>query len=77
MGRYYEDCGEGYGYRNGDYADYRLEAKAEGKQLIVSLHQTAGQRQCPIRWLRIGQLVGGKVIYSPWQQGQQAIAKLR
>lgn len=77
MGRYYEDCGEGYGYRNGDYADYRLEAKAEGKQLIVFLHQTAGERQCPIRWLRIGQLVGGKVIYSPWQQGQQAIAKLR
>lgn len=76
-GRLYEDAGDGFGYRNGDYADYELQAKAEGKMLTVSLQQNAGRREHPVRWLRIGQLVKGKVVYSPWQKGTTAIVKLK
>ena len=76
-GRLYEDAGEGFGYRHGDYADYEVQAKAEGKVLTVSLEQKAGRREHPVRWLRIGQLTGGKVVYSPWQKGTSATAKLK
>ncbi|MBQ9668082.1 MAG: DUF5110 domain-containing protein [Prevotella sp.] len=76
-GQLYEDAGEGFGYRSGDYACYRLDARADGKELRLTVSQTAGQRTRDTRWLRIGQLVGGKVYYSPWQKGTSAVAKLR
>ncbi|MBQ3630656.1 MAG: DUF5110 domain-containing protein [Prevotella sp.] len=76
-GRLYEDDGEGFGYRKGDYADYSIVAKAEGKMLTVSLQQEKGRREQQARWLRIGQLVGGKVIYSDWQKGTTASVKLK
>ena len=77
LGRLYEDAGDGFGYRNGDYADYELKAKTEGKMLTVSLLQKAGHRKHPARWLRIGQLVNGKVVYSSWQQGTTVSVRLK
>ena len=77
LGRLYEDAGDGFGYRNGDYADYELKAKTEGKVLTVSLLQKAGYRKHPARWLRIGQLVNGKVVYSSWQEGTTVSVRLK
>ena len=77
LGRLYEDAGDGFGYRNGDYAFYELKAKTEGKMLTVSLLQKAGHRKHPARWLRIGQLVNGKVVYSSWQQGTTVSVRLK
>ena len=77
LGRLYEDAGDGFGYRNGDYADYELKAKTEGKMLTVSLLQKAGHRKHPARWLRIGQLVNGKVVYSSWQEGTTVSVRLK
>lgn len=77
LGRLYEDAGDGFGYRNGDYADYELKAKTEGKMLTVSLLQKAGHRKHPARWLRIGQLVNGKVVYSSWQHGTAVSVRLK
>lgn len=76
-GHLYEDAGEGFGYRTGDYACYQLDARADGKELRLTVSQTAGLRTKNNRWLRIGQLVGGKVYYSPWQQGTTATIRLR
>ena len=76
-GRLYEDAGNGFGYRRGDYACYQTLASVEGKTLRLTLSQTEGHRQHADRWLRIGQLVGGKVCYSPWQQGTTATMRLR
>lgn len=77
LGRLYEDAGDGFGYRNGDYADYELKAKTDGKMLTVSLLQKAGHRKHPARWLRIGQLVNGKVVYSSWQHGTAVSMRLK
>ena len=77
LGRLYEDAGDGFGYRNGDYADYELNAKTDGKMLTVSLLQKAGHREHPARWLRIGQLVNGKVVYSSWQRGTTVSVRLK
>ena len=76
-GRLYEDAGNGFGYRKGDYACYQALASVEGKLLRLTLSQTEGHRQHADRWLRIGQIVGGKVYYSPWQQGTTATMRLR
>lgn len=76
-GRLYEDAGEGFGYRTGDYACYQIDAVVDGKNLRVSMTQNDGRLKKDVRWLRIAQLVGGKVYYSDWQQGTEISARLR
>lgn len=77
VGQLYEDAGDGFGYRKGDYACYRIEAAADGKNIRLTLTQSDGKRSKPARWLRIAQLVGGKIYYSDWQQGNEAVARFR
>lgn len=69
FGRLYEDDGNGFGYRKGQYADYEVTATTQGKTLTVTLTQKAGLRKHDDRCLRIGWLKKGKVVYSPWQKG--------
>ena len=76
-GQLYEDAGDGFIYRTGDYANYRIDAVADGKNLRVTMMQTDGKHTKPVRWLRVAQLVNGKTYYSEWQQGTEIITRLR
>lgn len=78
QGRLYEDDGDGLNYRSGDYSDYQLKASTDGKTLTVSLQKIDGKRKASNkRWLRIAQIVKGRLVYSNWQEGNQAVVKLR
>ena len=78
QGKLYEDDGDGFNYRSGDYSDYQLKASTDGKTLTVSLQKIDGKRKASNkRWLRIAQIVKGRLVYSNWQEGNQAVVKLR
>lgn len=77
-GELYEDEGDGFSYRQGNYRVNRFEASLQKKQLTVNLRQTDGQMAAPQqRWLRVGYVKGGKVQYSAWQEGSTATMKIK
>ncbi len=65
----YEDDGDGFSYRDGNYSLSRMEAAVDGKMLNVTITSVEGKRQAPQRVLRIGYVSKGKIIYSKWQNG--------
>ena len=76
-GQLYEDEGDGFSYRSGNYRQSRLEASLAGRQLSVSLRHTDGHMPAPAqRWLRIACIRGGRAQFSAWQQGDVATMKL-
>lgn len=64
-GSLYDDAGDGFEYRHGDYALYRLHA-AEGS---LTIEQTEGHRTTPRRW-RVGIVADGTITYGPWQSAE-------
>ena len=74
-GRLYEDAGDGFDYRQGQFAEYKLQASTEGKQLTVSLRQVDGKAASKQRTLRLGIVCDGKVTYSPWTKGSSVTMK--
>ena len=62
----YEDDGEGYAYRNGNYTRYALSAASDEGLLTVTLRQTEGRHSHGQRVIRIGQVCNGEVLYSQW-----------
>jgi alpha-glucosidase len=78
VGELYEDEGDGFKYREGQYRMNRFEASLEKKMLTLSLLQTDGKMQQPQqRWLRIAYVKDGRVQYSAWQEGMQATMKIK
>ncbi len=76
-GELYEDAGDGFAYRQGDYLVSKMEASLEKKCLTVSVTASEGNRQAPRRTLRIACVRNGKVRYSAWQQGDTATMRIR
>ena len=76
-GQLYEDDGDGYDYRHGDFLVTKMEAIFQKKQLFVTLSSVEGDREAPTRRLRIALVKGGKIQYSPWQTGSSATMKIR
>ena len=74
-GRLYEDAGDGFDYRLGGYAEYRLQAVTVGKKLTVSIAKVDGKAEAKSRVLRIGIVCDGKVTYSPWTAGNSVTMK--
>ena len=74
-GRLYEDAGDGFDYQQGQFAEYKLQASTEGKQLTVSLGQVDGKAASKERTLRVGIVCDGKVTYSPWTKGSSVTMK--
>ncbi len=74
-GRLYEDAGDGFDYRQGQFAEYKLQATTEGKMLTVSLRQVDGKDASKQRTLRLGIVCDGKVTYSPWTKGSSVTMK--
>lgn len=65
----YEDSGDGFGYRQGDYALSTLRASQKGSRLRVALRRTAGRRATGIGRWRVGIVQGGTVTYTDWATG--------
>jgi alpha-glucosidase len=76
-GQLYEDDGDGFAYRRGNYLLSRFEASLLKRQLTVTMTAAEGKRQDKARTLRIGCVKGGRVQYSPWQQGSTATMKVK
>ena len=76
-GQLYEDAGDGFGYRTGDYLLSQMEATLLKRQLTVTLQRAEGQRPEAGRTLRIGYVKNGRVQYSAWQQGNTATMKVK
>ena len=76
-GQLYEDDGDGFAYRTGDYLITRLEATRTKKRLTVTLSPQEGQWTAPERTLRIASVSNGKIQYSAWQKGNTATLKLK
>lgn len=66
-GRMYEDAGDGYGYKQGDYAEYEFKVKMEKKKPTLTFTQVAGNRKHENRKVRVGIVKNGKITYSAWQ----------
>jgi alpha-glucosidase len=74
-GTLYEDAGNGFEYRKGQYARYELKAETNAKGVItVSLKQTEGLRQSAPKTLRIGFVTDGKITYSPWTTAAESVS---
>ena len=73
----YEDDGDGFSYRTGDYLVTKLDASLRKKQLTVSLTAVEGKRTVATRYLRIAYVRKGSVQYSAWQKGDSATMKIR
>ena len=76
-GQLYEDEGDGFGYRQGQYRLSRLSAQRTKKVLSVSISQTEGRMTHAERTLRIAYINNGRVQYSAWQNGDTATMKIK
>jgi len=74
-GRLYEDAGDGFGYRHGDFTEYRMSAVTEGKKVTVNIQKADGKGAEKQRILRVGIVCDGKVTYSPWTAGNTVTMK--
>jgi alpha-glucosidase len=75
-GRLYEDSGDGFEYRHGQYAQYEIKAQTAGKKISVNLTKTGGKMQEKNRLLRVGIVADGKITYSSWTAGNQVTTKV-
>lgn len=69
QGQLYEDKGDGFDYKKGDYRLTELKAVKQKKQLKVTLCQKEGSMAPVVRQVRVGFVSGGKVKYTPWKSG--------
>lgn len=76
-GTLYEDAGDGYGYRDGEFNRYRLSATTDAKgRITVTMECVEGKREAKVKSLRIGFVTDGKITYSPWTSGNSVTMKL-
>ncbi|MCF0159864.1 MAG: DUF5110 domain-containing protein, partial [Bacteroidaceae bacterium] len=75
-GALYEDAGDGFEYRTGQYAKYQLSAKTEKDMITVSINQVGGELKSAQKNIRIGFVTDGKITYSPYVQGNEVSMKV-
>ncbi|MDT0676694.1 TIM-barrel domain-containing protein [Autumnicola musiva] len=76
-GTLYDDAGEGFGYKNGEYSIHKFTAsKISKNKLKIDVEQTEGERKTD-RQYRIGLVKGGKVVYSNWSSGKKLTISLK
>ena len=74
-GTYYEDAGDGFTYKTGDYSMYTMKATTENGVVKVSINQTAGNRKGAQKKIRIGIVCDGKVTYSDFVESNEVSLK--
>lgn len=75
QGKFYADAGNGFGYRNGDYAQFELKASTMNGKITLQINQTAGQRKETVKFIRLGIVCNGKITYSDWTKDTKVILK--
>jgi alpha-glucosidase len=75
QGTLYEDAGNGFAYRQGQYTRYALQAETSAKGVItVTVKQVEGNLQGAPKTLRIGYVTDGKITYSPWTAATSSVS---
>lgn len=74
-GLLYEDAGDGFGYRKGEYCLSEIRAISQSKKITVSLKPKEGKSQSQVKYLRIGIVSDNRIIYSPWTKGTEVTMK--
>ncbi|MDR2413926.1 MAG: DUF5110 domain-containing protein [Odoribacteraceae bacterium] len=65
-GLLYDDAGDGFGYKNGDFALHRFSvSRHEENSFKLDVERVEGTRETR-RHYRVGLVAGGKIHYSPW-----------
>jgi alpha-glucosidase len=64
-GTLYDDDGDGFGYKQGNFALHRFTATPDEENLAVEIRRVEGTRQVN-RQYRVGFLLDGRVAYSAW-----------
>ncbi|MDE7345157.1 MAG: DUF5110 domain-containing protein [Muribaculaceae bacterium] len=73
--RIYEDAGDGFEFRDGEYADYTVTASTEGNEVTVKLSQTEGNLKKGPKSLRVGFVTPTGIKYTPWTKGDTVVFK--
>lgn len=76
-GTIYEDAGDGFGYKKGEYAEYKANAKLNGKTLTVTLDKVAGNMAAAPKKLRVGYVTDGRITFSPWTDSNTVTMKVK
>lgn len=71
LGTLYEDAGDGYGYKTGDFLRTTYVARTEGDSIIVEIAQTEGDRFREQRELRVFVLKDGFYMAGVGTDGQR------
>ena len=74
-GRIYEDAGDGFEFRDGQYADYTVTASTEGNDVTVKINQKGGDWKKGQKSLRIGLVTPNGIEYTPWTEGNTVVFK--
>lgn len=72
-GRIYEDAGEGFEFKDGQYSDYTVNARKEGKRIVVNVTQNDGKLKGEPKTLRIGIVKPDGIEYTPWTKGNTVV----
>ncbi|MGQ8337462.1 TIM-barrel domain-containing protein [Sunxiuqinia sp. A32] len=74
FGRMYDDAGDGFGYKVGDFAFYQFKAfKTEENKLKIQMMQKDGKNVSAQRYLRVGYVIDNKIVYSSWTDKSEII----
>ncbi len=68
-GTLYDDSGDGYGYKKGDFSRVLFTARTDGKTVCVDITQTEGNRKFG-REVRLAVVENGKVRLSEYSSGR-------
>jgi len=75
VGHLYEDDGDGYGYRDGDFLLSRYEAERVGDQVNVTVKTIAGNRDRPARNVVVRLLLDGREVMGAGAEGQTIVIR--
>lgn len=70
-GTVYIDDGEGFGYRDGQYARYLVEVTTHDQMATLTIKQTEGSLEHKISKIRMGIVQGGEITYSDYTEGRE------
>jgi alpha-glucosidase len=76
-GRLFEDAGDGYGYRVGDYLLTTYRAEKRGNAVVVSVAHTEGRRPRPERVILVQVVTAGGVFQASGRDGGAVVVPLQ
>lgn len=76
-GELYEDAGNGFGYKQGDYLRTFYSAKQTGDEVVVSIAKTDGKRARIDRTVKIVLVTDGGIIEASGKDGTEVRVKLK